>query len=329
MRKLLLRGISFNPAVVSSGALNFYGDGWLYHRLYKSIFGKRFNFADATFIAKTTTILPREGNMALDDNFMPTEMFPDCIKVYLWKRLVLNAVGLSGPGASELFERGKWQIRTKPFMISFMSLGETIEEQVNEAEQFVELVLLHLKDFSTKFGVQVNGSCPNTGKKTGDIFSNSLAILEPFKRLQRVGIPIDYKISIVDALVSGMSSIKEIEASGLADCLTCSNTAKWLAIPDLIDWQGLFGTDISPLAKYGGGGLSGPPLKPLVENWVKEVRAAGVRMPIKAGGGVLGPMDAIDFLRAGASAVELGAISILAPYNVAATINAINNYRES
>ena len=50
-----------------------------------------------------------------------------------------------------------------------------------------------------------------------------------------------------------------------------------------------------------------------MESWIKKVRIAGVRMPIKAGGGVLGPIDAIDFLRAGASAGELGCISMLAP----------------
>ena len=51
-------------------------------------------------------------------------------------------------------------------------------------------------------------------------------------------------------------------------------------------------------------------------NWLKEVREAGVHMPIKAGGGILNSKDAIDFMNADASALEIGCVSILRPWNV-------------
>lgn len=59
-----LRGINFF-IFVASGALNFFGEGWRFHKLYKRIFPKGFDFSGATFVSKTTTLNERKGNMEL------------------------------------------------------------------------------------------------------------------------------------------------------------------------------------------------------------------------------------------------------------------------
>ncbi len=323
MKALKLKNIDFGPVFVSSGTLNFFGEGWPYHRLYKRLFRKRFNFDGSTFISKTTTLLSRKGNMPLDNKLQPKEIFPDCIRVDFRKGLVLNSVGLSGPGAVELLRSRKWQNRTEPFMISFMSLGETLEEKLKEAELFVKLLESYKYEFKAPFGVQINVSCPNTKHSTKGMINDSLAILEKF---QPLNIPVDLKIGVADAIVAGIDFIKEIEASGLCDCLTCSNTIPWGRIPDQIDWKKLFGSNVSPLKHLGGGGLSGKPLKPIVLSWLKEVQEAGINMPIKAGGGILNSGDVIDFMNAGASALEIGCVSILRPWRVQSIIQTVNDY---
>ncbi|MEA1963145.1 MAG: hypothetical protein U9M94_02795 [Patescibacteria group bacterium] len=321
MEGLILRGINFGVVFVASGTLNFFGEGWPYHRWYKMLFGKRFNFSGTTFISKTTTFPARVGNMPLDQNLQSTSLFPDCVRVYFWEGAVLNSVDLSGPGAIKLVKKGKWQGRTEPFMISFMSLGNTLEEKLNEANSFVELLIKSKSEFSAPFGVQVNVSCPNTGHPTKELINDSLSILKVFEPLS---VPLDLKIGVVDALSAGIPFIKEIENFGLCDCLTCSNTIPWGKLPEQINWREIFGSDISPLAHLGGGGLSGEKLKPIVVNWLKGVRQAGISMPIKAGGGILNSRDARDYINAGASALEIGCVAILRPWNVQGIIKTGN-----
>ena len=322
MSGFILRGINFHPIFNASGSLNFFGEGWRnYHPLCKAIFREGFDFSGSTFISKTTTLEPREGNMPLRDDLQSKEWFPGCVKVYPFKRLVLNSVGLSGPGAENLLQRGKWQKRTEAFMISFMSIAKTREERIEEAKKFVQLISREMKNFQAPFGIQINISCPNTGHPTQDLLLDAFAILEVFNILS---VPLDLKIGVADALEAGLDFVKEIEDSGLCDCLTCSNTIPWGKLPDLINWQGIFGTKVSPLAHLGGGGLSGWILKPIVINWLKQVRAGGIKMPIKAGGGILNEKDAFDYVRAGASALEIGSVNLLAPWNVQKIIRLTN-----
>ena len=108
------------------------------------------------------------------------------------------------------------------------------------------------------------------------------------------------------------------------DAIIMSNTIPWGQLPDRIDWKGLFGTDVSPVAKYGGGGLSGKPLLPIVTDWIRGARVKGVVKPIVAGGGILSKADADRMLDAGADAVELGSVAFLRPWRVQGIINHVN-----
>lgn len=313
MEGLMMRGIDFGVVFAASGTLNFFGQGWQFHRLYKTLFSGRFNFDQTTFVAKTSTLFPRPGNMPLKNNLMSRSLFPKCVKVCFVEGVVLNAVGLSGPGLYFLLRAEKWQKRRQPFEISLMSIGQTKVERLNESKLMVDLIEEHMPGFQSPFAVQVNVSCPNTGHPTAEMISESLKLLEVY---QKPGVPIDLKIGVADALEAGVDYIKEIEASGLCDCITCSNTIPWGKLPYRINWTGLFGSGKSPLAHLGGGGLSGWPLQRIVLDWVRQVRDAGISLPIKAGGGILKSKDVADLYRAGANAIEIGSVAILRPWRV-------------
>ena len=107
------------------------------------------------------------------------------------------------------------------------------------------------------------------------------------------------------------------------DGLCVSNTIPWGEMADRIDWRGLYGTR-SPLERFGGGGLSGAPLLPLVAEWLADARREGIAVPINAGGGILKPADVGVLHRAGASSVFVGTIAMLRGWRLARTIRRAN-----
>ncbi|HEY4496609.1 MAG TPA: hypothetical protein VI432_00460, partial [Candidatus Paceibacterota bacterium] len=146
---MMLRGIDFGPVWGASGAQGFFGEGYWYHRPLGP-FG--LDFSGATFVAKTTTLNPRPGNMPLRRNFTPKEFLPRSIIINPVKGIALNAVGLSGPGAEALFEKHLWQRREDPFFISFMSVAKTPDERIEELVAFVELFKKRLEHFRGRVG---------------------------------------------------------------------------------------------------------------------------------------------------------------------------------
>ena len=302
-----LRGIDFGSVFVASGALNFFGEGWKHHKIFKMLFG--FNFSGATFVSKTTTLDYKKGNMKLDANLQPCALLPDCVRVYPTKNVVLNSVGLSGPGAQRLFSRGLWQKRTEPFLISFMAIGATKDERVKEAEKFAEIFARELPNFSAKVGLELNISCPNASHDPSALVGDAIDQLRAFVSL---GIPVDLKVNVLTPLDATI----QIANSGMCDAITVSNTIPWGQLPEKINWQGIFGSIESPLKHLGGGGLSGYPLLPIVAEWIFEARKAGVTIPIIGGGGILKKSDADLLRQSGANAIMVGSVAILRPWRV-------------
>jgi dihydroorotate dehydrogenase len=144
--------------------------------------------------------------------------------------------------------------------------------------------------------------------------------LQHLDRYQTLGIPIMPKVSVTLA----MDASKAIHDHPATDAICVSNTIPWGELPERVDWQALFGAE-SPLKEFGGGGLSGAPLLPIVADWVRSARTLGFDKPINAGGGVLGPSD-VDILRdAGASSVFVGSIAMLRGWRLAKTIRHANH----
>lgn len=311
------------PVLGASGVQNYFGEGYWYHRWYKLIPG--FSFNGMMFVSKTTTLPSREGNMPLkNDGSTPQEWLPKCIWVNIRKGITLNAVGLSGHGAEALFDRGLWQLRTDPFWISFMSVATTKEERLVEARAFVELLKVRMLGFATPFGVQINGSCPNQkGVTTEEAVAESREMLDIFAEL---GVPLMYKLSVTTSPEQAKPMTKHPALSAL--CV--SNTVPFGNLGDRIDWIKLFNLpqvaeitkEMSPLWPRVGmaGGLSGPPLFPILVDWVKEARSIGIEIHINAGGGIFSPQDVTRIKNAGADSVSLGSVAMHRPWRVKSII---------
>ncbi len=124
MGKMRLRGHDFGPVLNSSGARGFYGEGYWFHDLWHQL---GLDYTGSTFVQKTTTLTARAGNMPLD-GVTPKELLPKCIVVKPFKGVVLNSVGLSGPGAAVILEawgKAPEALPAGPKMLSFMSVAAT------------------------------------------------------------------------------------------------------------------------------------------------------------------------------------------------------------
>jgi len=327
---MILKNTDYGNCFLASGSLNFFGDGWSYDERYKKYFsGFKEVIETTTFVAKTTTFYPRPGNMPFDEQTLqPKEFKPKCIKVYPLKGAVLNAVGLSGPGAENLFKREKWQAFKRPFFISFMASGERyIEEhgvitvktidKLKETNMFVDLLAEKLSCFDSPVGLQINVSCPNTKHDTKQLAKEAINYLEVCAKLK---LPIDLKINVL----MQTEIVREIEASGLCDMLTLSNTIPYGTSNLGIDWS-KFSRKDSPLANMGGGGLSGPPIFQTVLRRIRELREAGISMFIKGSGGI-SKVDDVDRMKlAGANAIEIGTVLILRPWRALDIVNRAKN----
>ncbi len=310
-----LRGVEFGHVLCASGARGFHGEGYWFHTPWKP-FGLQYK--GSTFVAKTTTFEPRKGNMMLDEDSQPFDLLPDCIVVKPAAGVVLNAVGLSGPGALMLMS--KWKKRKAPgqFIISVMSVSATANDRFWEAKAMFDLMKPVIEAQGTdRVALQINFSCPNVGLDTSHLLDEVSQVLD---ESQKLGIGTMIKLN---ALVP-VSAAQLMAAHSGCDAIVMSNTIPWGQLAHRIDWKGLFGSDVSPLAKYGGGGLSGTPLLPIVADWIILARQRGITKPIVGGGGVLSKRDADTLLNSGANAIELGSVSILRPWRVRGIIRHVN-----
>lgn len=309
---MILRGIDFGNVLNSSGARNFDGSGWWYHKALGHI---GLDYTGTTFVAKTTTLSPRQGNMLLK-GVDPAELLPRCIKVYPYKGRALNAVGLSGPGARALLASGTWHKQERPFFLSFMSVEKESPRRMAELLEFVQLLKTHLP-FQAPVGLQINFSCPNVMLDTRHLVDEIRMSLDLARSLD---IPLVPKINAE----TPQDVILSLEDHQAFDAICVSNTIPWGRLPSQIDWKELFGSVRSPLAEFGGGGLSGAPLLPIVTKWIQKLRGLGFGKPIVGGGGILSQDGADQMLAAGADAIELGSVSMLRPWRVKGIVEHVN-----
>lgn len=315
-----------------SGATNFFNQGWPWHKALNKL--GILDFKGVTFVAKTTTIDPREGHMPLKENLMPREIYPRCIHVDYFNQRVLNSVALSGPGLVNLLNRNIWQNLAKPFMISFMPVAEKFEDKIFEAQRFVLEILKRIRneEFRSRFGVQINFSCPNTGEEKLNAGENFWKLLDEFIPLHDEGVAIEVKF----AIDTPVNAVVFIEKHGALDGICISNSIPFGSMD--LPWEKWYPHG-SPLVrrKFKGpidqtfgrlfwrgkldpkfkGGLSGAPLRPLVLKWIKKLRSSyDFVKPINGGGGILSPYHIDMFEDAGADSYSIGCVAILRPWQV-------------
>lgn len=342
---LKLGGTDYGSVFCAAGGRGPFGIGYWFHWICK-FFG--LVYENCGLITKTATFYgrlgtPEEpgGNMPMkEDGVTPKEWFPRCILpnfgiktlifsfstflLSIWmllKGITLNAVGLSGKSFGDLLKTGNWQAMTEPFILSVMPVATTPEGRILEIDGIMQLLKQELPNFHAPVAIELNLYCPNVKKVNFDLVGESKGFL---KRLSSLGIPEIVKLSIM----APIKAVVEISQDPNCHALDISNTVHWDDLEEVgIDRKKMFFTDVSPLAEYGGGGLSGEPLRPLVIDYIRRLCNAGCTKPIIAGGGILKSAHANDYkwhCPSSVVAVTIGCASMIRFWRVKSIIKAAN-----
>ena len=215
---------------------------------------------------------------------------------------MLNAVGLQNPGVDKVISEELPKLRTcfsKPVMANVSGFSE--EEYVETIEKL---------DTESDIGwFEVNISCPNVhggGMSFGTSPEMAGKITKAVRRVTKKPLIIKLSPNVTDIV----SIAKACEAEG-ADGISLINTLLGMRI-DLKKRK--------PLLANKTGGYSGPAIKPVAVRMVYQVYDA-VKVPIVGMGGVSTAEDVIEFMLAGATAVEVGAANLVNPYACRDIIN--------
>ena len=230
---------------------------------------------------KGTTKEPRFGN--------PTPRIAEC------PQGLLNAVGLQNPGAEKVLHHELKALKAvykKPVMANVS--GFSVGDYVSAVE------MLTVDDGIGWF--EINISCPNVhggGLAFGTSAENAAAVTKAVRAVTNKPIIIKLSPNVTDIT----EIAKACEAAG-ADGVSLINTLLGMKI-DLKTKK--------PLLANKTGGLSGPAVKPVAVRMVYQVHEA-VKIPIVGMGGISTADDVLEFMLAGAAAVEVGAANLIDPY---------------
>ena len=245
-------------------------------------------------IVKGISLLPRQGN--------PPPRIAETASG------MLNAIGLENVGLERFFTEKLPFLRGIDTPLIVNILGDTVEEYQQLAKR--------LNDEEMVAAVEVNISCPNVkhggvafGTDPGMAHAVTKAVCQNFSR------PVIVKLSpnVTDIAMIARS----VEEAG-ADAVSLVNTVLGMAI-DIESCR--------PKLANIFGGLSGPAIKPIALRMVWQV-AESVSIPIIGIGGITTPGDAIEFLLAGATAIQVGTANFVNPQATEEIIQGIGQYLE-
>lgn len=243
-------------------------------------------------VMKGTTLKPREGN--------------DYPRMAETASGMLNAVGLQNKGVNNFINNIYPHIQDISTNFIVNVNGSTIEEYVELTEKINELDKIP--------AIELNISCPNV-KEGGMAFGVSCASAERVVKAVRKA----YDKPLIVKLSPNVTDISEIaravEGEG-ADSVSLVNTFLGMAID---------AATRKPLLSTITGGLSGPAIKPIALRMVWQVYHA-VHIPVIGIGGIMNATDAIEFILAGATAVQVGTAIFHDPTIPVRIMEGINHY---
>jgi dihydroorotate dehydrogenase (NAD+) catalytic subunit len=206
---------------------------------------------------------------------------------------MLNAIGLQNVGIEAFLEKKVPFLRTirTPVIVNFF--GNTVEEYAALAER--------IDTIQEVAGVEINISCPNV-RHGGIVFgTDPKAAWSVVRAVRDVTIkPIIVKLS---PNVTDIVEMAQACAEADADALSLINTITGMAV-DLKSRR--------PALANITGGLSGPAVKPIALRMVWQV-ARAVKLPVIGIGGITSGTDALEFILAGATAVQVGTANFMSP----------------
>ena len=241
---------------------------------------------------KGTTLEPRQGNDYPRMAETPSGM--------------LNAVGLQNKGVDYFVEHIYPEIKDFDTQMIVNVSGSSVETYVKCVEKLVDLDRIE--------AIELNISCPNV-KEGGMAFGTTCAsAAEVTKAVREV-----YPKTMIVKLSPNVTDITEIaravEAEG-ADAVSLVNTFLGMAID---------AERRRPVLSTITGGLSGPCIKPIALRMVWQVFNA-VKVPIIGMGGIANWKDAVEFMLAGASAIQIGTYNFIDPTVAIKTVKGIEDY---
>jgi len=262
--------------LTGSGALAYDGRGWIWE--YPLRWMGILNPHEFTIVVKTLTLRPRKGNLRWYAPWRAVRLIPGG---------AVNAVGLTNPGID-------WWIRTCYPRMRRMGLQMVVSvypESVEEARAFAE----KLRPLQIA-AIELNASCPNVAHCETDTVSHvhSLAVA-----LREAGHPLIVKVGYDQPYVA-IAQVVE----GVAEAIHAINT---------VPWRLVFPERRSPLARLGGGGVSGAPIRPFVREAVRRLREH-THLPIIAGGGIATLDDLEELWALGARAFSIGTLFLRTPW---------------
>ena len=230
-------------------------------------------------IVKGTTLLPREGN--------------DYPRMAETPMGMLNCVGLQNKGVDYFCENIYPKIKD-------IDTNMIVNVSGNAPDNYAECAA-RINELDKIPAIELNISCPNV-KQGGMAFGTSVegasAVVKAVREVYKKTLIVKLSPNVTDIV----SIAKAVEAEG-ADAVSLINT--------------LMGTKIDIekrkiVLSIGTGGLSGPCVKPVAVRMVNQVSKA-VKIPVVGLGGISSTEDAIEFLMAGATAIEIGTANFLDP----------------
>jgi dihydroorotate dehydrogenase (NAD+) catalytic subunit len=220
---------------------------------------------------------------------------------------LLNCIGLQNQGVDYFITEILPEVRKVDTHFFVNISGNTVEEYGILAEKL---------DVDGISGIEVNISCPNVksgGLAFGTVPEDARAVTEEVKK--RTGKPVLVKLS---PNVTDITAIAQAVEDGGADGISLINTLLGMSID--------IETMKAPLSNTFGG-LSGPAVKPVGLRMVYQVYQK-VKIPIVGLGGIMNAEDAIEYLLAGATAIQIGTANLIDPTVGIEVIKGIKEYME-
>ncbi len=245
-------------------------------------------------VCKGTTLAPRDGN--------PQPRLAETASG------LLNSIGLENIGVSALIKEkapiwANWRV---PVIVNIA--GETADDYARLASR--------LEGVAGISGLEVNISCPNIKAGGAEFGANPDSAAEVTAKVrQATSLPVLVKLT---PNTSDITEVALAVTGAGADALSLTNTLKGMVI-DIAKRRPVLGNIT--------GGLSGPAIKPVVLYMVYEV-AVAVDIPIIGCGGITTASDAIEFIMAGASAIQVGMASFSNPRAPLDVLEGIEQYME-
>jgi len=244
------------------------------------------------YVTKGLSLLPHHGNP-------PPRLWEE-------RTALINSIGLQNVGVERFFTEyfPLFEVRKTPVIVNFFGFSE--EEYVRCAERIEPHPLIA--------ALEINLSCPNIkkggiclGKEARGVFG----IISSVKRV--TAIPLIAKLT---PEVSDIVEVARAASDAGVEGFTVLNTMPASAI------------DVRTGKMAIRGGLSGPPLKPMALKAVADITQA-LPLPVIGAGGVMNASDAVEFLMAGASAVQVGTATFVEPFAIPGIVRGLERYLDT